>query len=92
MDELTLPKYKNALQNLVSIKNSTFHIHGMEIVVNISFQNEYYKKTPLKSRHNIVRPLRKANFSRTEIRKLGFPVGKKLWKNCENANERNIGS
>jgi len=50
-----------------------------------------YKKTKLKNRHNLVRPLREAGFTMKEVREFGTKVSAKLWKSCLNDTPRNLG-
>jgi hypothetical protein len=46
---------------------------------------------PLKQRHNLIRPIKKAKFSYRHVRKLGFNVSKELWKNCNDSSIRKLG-
>jgi hypothetical protein len=45
----------------------------------------------LKEKHNFIRPLRKAGFSRAEVNELGFNCGKLMWTKCLNERKRNLG-
>jgi len=45
----------------------------------------------LKERHTIIRPIKKAGFTYSESRNLGFNISKKLWRTCLNENPRNLG-
>jgi hypothetical protein len=50
-----------------------------------------YENTNLKKRHNLMRPLRNAKFKRAQIRRMGYPVSKNLWRTCINPEKRNLG-
>ena len=38
-----------------------------------------------------MRPLKNANFNYAEVRRLGYPVSRHLWRHCGNRSERNLG-
>ncbi|RNA10947.1 hypothetical protein BpHYR1_046156 [Brachionus plicatilis] len=55
--------------------------------------NKYWKYTIIiqfdrKKRHLLIRPLRKSMLNFSEIRRLKFPVCRKLWENCLDESER----
>ncbi len=52
----------------------------------------FYKKMKYRKRHYFVRPFKLAGFSHQDLRNFGFPVSKKLWRNCLNENERSKGN
>lgn len=39
-----------------------------------------------------MRPLKKAFFQRSEVRRLGFKVSKHLWNTCDNTDDRKLGN
>jgi len=58
----------------------------------ILFKSQNYISTNLKERHNIIRPLKNANFKRDEVKRLGFNVSNNLWRTCNNKEKRNKGN
>jgi hypothetical protein len=89
-DELSDPKYKQALTNLVSKKILSFETKFFFIYITLN-KNEHYQKTKLKQRHHIIRPLKSANIKYKEVRRLGFNASKSLWRTCLNKTERKLG-
>jgi hypothetical protein len=55
------------------------------------FKNENYQNCDLKRRHHFLRPLKKANFKYSEIRRMGYKVSRHLWNNCNDETPRNLG-
>jgi hypothetical protein len=39
-----------------------------------------------------MRPLKKAAFRYSQVRRLGFPVSRPMWRGCLNSNERDLGN
>jgi hypothetical protein len=50
-----------------------------------------YNSEPQKKRFKLLSPLKLAGFSLKEARMLNFEVGRNIWKNCTNLNQRNKG-
>ncbi len=50
-----------------------------------------YKFQKSKNKHKFIYPLRQAGFTKKEAFDLGFVSGRKLWLNCMNQNDRNLG-
>ena len=51
----------------------------------------YANKSNKKNRHHFIRPLRKAEMSLKDVRKIGFNCSFNLWKSCLNEHDRNLG-
>jgi hypothetical protein len=90
IEELSHPKYKQALINLVS-KIIFLSKRKFFFIFIILHKNEHYHKTALKKRHHIIRPLKSANLKYKEVRRLGFNASKSLWRTCMNMTERSLG-
>jgi hypothetical protein len=45
-----------------------------------------------RKRHYFVRPFKQAGFSFEDLKSFGFPLSKKLWRNCLNDSERSKGN
>jgi hypothetical protein len=67
--------------------NNTFQVY----TVYTYKLTEHYVKTDYKKRHHIMRSLKKANLNFAEVRRLGYPVSRHLWRQCGNRSERNLG-
>ena len=79
------------LMNVCGSWNETAVTIKTTLNLNWYFQSENYKSTNLKERHNIIRPLRKANLKRSDVKSLGFNVSKHLWRTYYNKKKRNLG-
>ena len=57
----------------------------------ISIKAECYKKTNCKKRFHFAGALKRSGMTFVSARRLGFPISRKLWRNCTNEQARNKG-
>ena len=54
----------------------------------IALSKPINEKVKQKLRHHFIRPLKRLNFRKSKLNKMGFIIGHKMWENCTNERER----
>jgi hypothetical protein len=75
----------------VLTKNQKEKVASIYIAALANMSTALHKLVKKKDQHHFIRALRKAGISKSDLNKLGYKCGKKLWKSCLDARERNLG-